>query len=513
MALSFLDKIFALFTGAGDPAVGKKRLLKQVSKNLNANKYGKFYKVKTGQAEPALAKFFFDMYRIIASAQVFMQNAGKSGQLKQVVIETFLDEGLLEKERQLSEESIAERARKTPPKELSRQLRDELAAFSNAFDSTLIGAVDGCYNLILAFTQFVSFDYFFLLKKFDPSLKERSFNRTPKFGSIRGDQVTDLLKDFLEIAAAVDPDQDWRSALKALKTYKGDMDVVVFDQWSRLLIQLRDIKRSQILELMIRHIDNDPVWQIKPKIPGEHIVDSYLEALRTGIEGTIDRIVNAKRNAQINELVKNVFAGVSTNRLKHYNENNSNLYTKKNFAGFIHLIALNYLKAFLLDYFKKDIRELCDLFLIRGQWSSNVLSQQLSDGFHEIIAVSEQLTTFDEALADNGSNGSRLKAAIVKVDRDRGQAKYIRLILTTVNEEAEAMIKKAAQALISVGRNFKGLLDDYHKMPHELIVNWKELELSSEIPLTQRITASYKKIYYFVQILQLLTLAQSESGE
>jgi uncharacterized membrane protein YheB (UPF0754 family) len=507
---SFFDRILDLFTGSKDPESAKKRLLKTVVKNLGVNKYGKFYRPKTGQADPSLAKFFYNIYHIIASAQVFMQNAAKSARLKEAVIEAVLDQKTLDLLNGLSPESIEERAKKTVPKELARQLREELTALSASFDNTRVSATDGCYNNIMAFTRFVGFDFYFLLKKFDPALPERSFGRTPAFVPIKGTLITEGIKDFLEVAGALDPDQDWRTALKVLKTYKGDMDVVVYEQWNRLLLQLRDVKRSGILELVVRHIDNDPFWQSNPKVTAEYITDAFLEAKRTEVESAIETFINAKRNAKIRELVRVVFGDTDTTRLNYYTDKNSEIYIKKKFSGYTQVQGLNYLKAFLLDCFKKDIRELCDLLIIRGQWASNVLAQQISNGFHEIMAISEQLITFDEALSDNGPNGSRLKAAIVKVDRDKGQGKYIRLILTSVNEEAEGMILKAAQALITIGRNLKNVLEDLQKSPRELIMNWKELESVSPEPMAQRITVIYKKLYYFVQILQLLVRGEED---
>jgi hypothetical protein len=88
------------------------------------------------------------------------------------------------------------------------------------------------------------------------------------------------------------------------------------------------------------------------------------------------------------------------------------------------------------------------------------------------------------------------------VDRDKSQVRYIKIILKSVNKEAQLMINGVAQALIIMGRNLKGVLEDYQKSPHELIINWKELEGASEIPIAQRITEIYKKMYFFVQMLQ-----------
>jgi hypothetical protein len=500
--MSLLDAFFSLFSGSRDTESAKKRLLRQTAKALSSNKYARFYKVKTEEAEPALQKFFYDVYKIISPAQVFLQNAAKSAQLKQAVIDAFMEKNMAEARDRLTPESIDERAKTVPTKELSRQLQEDLALIVAGFDNARIQRVDECYNTVQAFIQFATFDYFFLLKKFDANITERNFAYHPKFDHIRAEYIGEDIKDFLEISYALDPDQDWKTTLKILKTYKGDMDVVSPDQWNKLLLLLRDIRKSAILELMIRHIDKNPVWQPMPRIPDEHIVDPWLSVKKEEIAETVRKIVDDKRSAQIGELARKVFGSTEVIRLKHYTDRGNEIFLKKNMEGFSQTTGLNYLKAFLLDFFKKDIRELCDLLLIRGQWSSSVLSQQLSEGFHRIMAVSEQIIVFDEALADNGENGSRLKAAVVKADRDKSQAKYVRLILKTVNKEAQEMINGVSQALVSMGKSFKSVLEDNQKNPRELIINWKELEAASETPLVQRITTIYQKMYYFVQMMQ-----------
>jgi hypothetical protein len=507
MANAVLEKILSLFGGTKDPEAAKKRQLKHLAKELAGNKYSRFYRPKSEEADGSLGKFFYDVYRIIAPAQVFLQNAAKSAQLKQTTVEAFFDKNLQGIRDRLSPESIEERVKKVPIKELSKEIEQDLAALSAAFDSPRIETIDRCYNLILALTQFVGFDFFFLLKKFDPNITERNFSYQPKFAAVRGEYLSDDLKDFLEISFAVDPDQDWKNALRVLKIYKNGVDVAAPDQWNRLLLNLREVRKSNILELMIRHISKDPSWISQPKLPDEHIAGTYIEEKRTETKTIIGQIVNAKKNAQADTLAKALFGSAAMERTKYYTARGSEIYVKKNFDGFLFAAGLNYLKTFLLDHFKRDIRELCDLLLIRGQWTNVALSQQMSESFHRLMGLSDELIAFDETLSDNGENGSRLKAAIVKADRDKSQAKYVTLILASVNEKAQNMITAAAQSLIGVGRNLKNLIDDYQKPNRELVMNWKELEGASETPLGQRMTDVYKKIYYFIQLMQILSKA------
>ena len=64
------------------------------------------------------------------------------------------------------------------------------------------------------------------------------------------------------------------------------------------------------------------------------------------------------------------------------------------------------------------------------------------------------------------------------------------------------MISRSAVSLIGIGRQVKSLIEDLAKPHHELLVNWKEVELQSPRPLKEWLVDTYKKIYYIVQLLQ-----------
>jgi hypothetical protein len=74
------------------------------------------------------------------------------------------------------------------------------------------------------------------------------------------------------------------------------------------------------------------------------------------------------------------------------------------------------------------------------------------------------------------------------------------------------MINTASADLITIGRNFKSLLEDMQKKPAEIVMNWRELESAStsEAPLAKRMTDDYKRMYYFVQLLQFFVGAIEE---
>ena len=509
MAMAILERVLSLFSGVGDPEAEKRKLLKLIAKDLAKHKY-KFYRPRGEDALPALGKFFHDIYKVVAPAQVFLQNAESSAQLKSIVLDSFLDKRMLDFQDRLSDDTITERSKTTPTRELSQQLKDELVNFFAGFDGDRVRAIDSCYNSIIAFTRFVNFDYFFLLKKYDSNLSERNFTYIPKFEAIRAEYIGEDLKDFLEVLLALDFEQDWKSVFNALRSYKG-VEVVASDQWSRTVSVLRDVRRSLVFEFMVRHIDKNPDWKPSVHRSDERITEAYLQKLKTQTELAVQRILQEKRNSKIDELAVAVFGSPAISRLKNYTDKANIAFSRKMLGGFTQVQGLNYLKAFLLDFFKKDIRELVDLFLIRGQWSTNLLSQQLSEGFHELMSISEKLMAFDESLADEGELGTRLRSSLAKAERDKDQLKHLRILLKGVNDDAQRMVNGSAQALIAIGKNLKSLLEDYQRVPHVLLINWKELELASEKPIDERVTEVYKKIYHFVQLMQFFAKGAEET--
>jgi hypothetical protein len=505
MAEDLFDKVFSFISGDNEPASDNKVLLRQILREISQNKYGKFYRAKAEEFEPALAQFFYDIYKTIYPVRAYMQDPEKLARLRHIAIEAFMDKTTKEAVRRLTPEAIEARAATTEPRELIAQLREELNTLSDTFDANRIKTANRCYNLISAFVQFVEFDFFILLRKFDLNLKPGDFSVPPKFTTVKADSLVQDLENFQKIAQALDPVPDWKNVFTIFNACQ--VPAISLEQWNILLQNLKDVKNSGIIDLTVQYITKNPIWMVKPLIPREQAVDAWLEAKRNEVHDYIVKIVNAQRNAQIEVLANNIFGTADIIRLRYYTDKNGEIYRKKNLETFTYAAGLNYLLAFITEYIDREIQELCDIILIRGQWTSNPSSREMSDGFHKVMELTEQILALDDTLSDKGDNGARLKGALLRVDRDKSQARYINSIIGNLNEEAQEIITTAAQALIIVGKHLKNLLDDFQKSPHELIMNWKELGSASRMPIGQRIAEAYKKINYFIQLMQFFSSA------
>lgn len=440
MVPAFLGKILSFLCGSPDDGRGKKKIFRRLAKDISASRHSHFYRPKAALIDPSLGAFFYEMYKTLVYVPIALQNAPRSDILKEITVESFLDIKYLDARQRLNADYVARQAQVLPIPEVSEALQEDLELLSSAFEGTLIVDADECYNQILALFQLASFDFFALLKKFDPGLVERNFDSPPRFHPVRGEALSEQLKDFLELSAAIDPNGDWTMALRVLKVSKNNIDVVIPVQWKNLLSRLKEIRKSGILELMIRHIDHDPGWQSMPKEIDEHIARNYLDNRHIEVRNAINGCVSAQRNAHIWELAALIFHDPKVKSTRYYTEQHSEVYTAKNFEGFTYIEGLNYLKVFLFDIFERDILPFCEMLIIRGQWAEAEQSQKMSNCYHELLEICDQLTAFDDSLSEEGEYGAQLRSAISRADRSKVQARTISNTLRFVNAQALIMI-------------------------------------------------------------------------
>ncbi len=499
--LSFFQRIIAFFLGKSDPEFERKRLLKEVGKALKKQRL-KFYRPRHEIMDPLLAKYFFEFYKTLGPAQSLIKYADYSGVLKSIVIESTLSPEFLEIKERLSEESIRKRVGIIDAKTLTREIKSDLITFFAAFDIDKAREINHLYHTLSVLVDFTHFDYYFLLKKFDSGLPEGNFFYTPHFEPINGEYIVEDLKEFSYIIEEVDENADWNRILDLLKEYRG-VDIVPRATWKKILARIKELRHSRVLLFIIQHIDKNPYFKIKTTLKKTKIVEPYLSKIKTQTELSLQKIFKEKHSSKLDEFTKLIFGTSSISRLKNYTGKANIAFSKKMLAGFLYVQPLNYLKAFLLDFLKKDIKGIIDLLIIKGKWATNLTSQELSESFHRLLEISDSITEFDDSVAEESNTGTKLKTYFHKSDKEKAAQKVLRQMLKEINNMAKGMIQEAAQNLVILGKNIKMALDDFIRQPHELIINWKEIEVNFDKDLKNTLVNIYKKIYYIVKLLQI----------
>ena len=141
-----------------------------------------------------------------------------------------------------------------------------MTSLFSVFDGEMSRQVDGAYNTLLAFINFINFDFYFMLKKFDSSLPERNFSYHPKFEAINADYVVEDIQDFLEVFSALDFQTDWKRIFGAFREYRK-AEVVQYEAWAKFVPAAADLRKSQVLEQIARHAKKDPTGPPSRGIP------------------------------------------------------------------------------------------------------------------------------------------------------------------------------------------------------------------------------------------------------
>ncbi|MCL2761592.1 MAG: DUF5312 family protein [Treponema sp.] len=503
MAEDLVEKVISFFAGDNTGNLSDKEvILRQRLKELAENKYGRFFRHKTDEADPSLGVFFHTLYKMILPIRTFMKDVAKTTRLRQVVLEAFIDTNIIDIVKQLNPTGIEERFKTTSPEELTGQIRSDINKLKTEFDDNRRNRINRSYNLVMVFFQLAHFDYPGLLKKFDPNFAEGPFGGEPKFSPVKLPLLAKDLGDFLAVSQNINPDNDWRTLLKLLKICAGE-EIISENQFAQMLTGLRDIVNSKILELMVQYGSQNPVWICRPRIPDEHIAEGWLDARVAKAQECINKINRTERNKQIAILLKEIFDHAEFERLENYSVAKSESFRKRELTHFVYAEGVNYLAVFVNDHFEKELHELCDILLIRGQWINNAFSKEMSEAVHQLMELSGEIADFDETLSDDGTDGPRLKAAMLRVDRDRSQIRYINSIIDSINGEAIELINNATQHFSVVDSYLKRLAEDIQKKHPEVIVNWRELNSVSKDPLSQIMATESKKLDSFIQLLQL----------
>lgn len=496
----FANLIASLFK-SNNPEAERKRKLKIIAKNLSKTKFHNYYKTSTTEIMPSFAKLFYEIYKIISPAQLLFKANPNTNIFKNQILNFCMSNSQLELLEHFDERKITEVARQVPLANVKTKIEQELMIFSNEFDMGRVNKTENLYRAFSLLKDFCLYDFYFLLRKFNSSIQENTFTSTPNFEKINAEYILDDLKDFVTVAYAItDESISWNDLFEFFKSAHNS-EIIPANNWKKIVAKIKSIQSSNAFELIIKHISKDPKYQTVVSYNFSSIVEPFLDKITEDTNEILAKLENAQKESKASSICQQVFGDTVIEPLKNYTEANNAIFQKKELLTFDYSEPLSYLKTFLLDYVKKEIRELFDIVVIRGQWDAS-LSAPMSNAYQELLKTSTEITNFDTSLSEEGSLGSKIKTLLPKTNHDAGAENIINRVIIDSNDQAKTFILSSVQNLIIIGKTLKQLIEDYVKPKHIIVQNWRELEKFSEVPLKEFCVGIYKKIYLFVQLMQ-----------
>lgn len=510
MGNSFFSNLFSSLFGGNDPEAQKKRQLKGIYKNLSKTRY-KVYKPNSNEIDGSFAKIYYDIYKVLSPAQVMFQSMTPN-QIKRMVLEFGMTKNQKAALDQLTEQAISENARKMALKDLAAKVKKDLETLTTEFDSTRIMKIDDLYTKLVLFSAFCQYDFYFTLRKFDNNLKERSFNTTPKFNTINGTYIIEDLKNFIDVGFVLPFDDDWEPLFKMLKSAKS-VEPVTLGAWKKVMGRIKQLKDQHIFEMLIQLTSENPLYKEEYKQKSYSIVEDFIQENRKLAETTLENLKAQQTAGKVEGLLTQIFGTPEIEPLKYYNEAASAPFERKGIGSYEYHEPLCYLKHFIMDYVKKNVKELSDILLVRGEWINQQLAKPMSDAQHILIDMLQDIIKLDESLNETVDLGLKMKTLLPRTDRDKEAKGIILSTLNIINDSAARMILNAIKQFIIYDKNLKMILEDSAKQHPALIMNWKDLDHFAEGNLKNMCVDTYKKIYNLVQILQSYEITVEDDEE
>ena len=499
---NFFTNLFSSIFKSANPEMEKKRRLKAIVKSFSKTKYHSFYKPSTYEVQPQFAKLFYDLYKICAPAQAVFKANPNAGLFKHQIINYSLSEKQTSLLESLSMEAIQELSRTMDLDAINDKVEEYLINFQNEFTPERVTKIENLYKSFVAFRDFCSYDYYMLIKRFAPGLVENNFDAVPEFRKSNAEFIADDLKDFIAVAYSITDNRiAWSDLFDFLKVSRGS-ELVPQGTWKKIIAKISSIQSSQAFDLMLRHILSSPDYIPEVRETQEQIVDPYVTQIEEEAHNVLKKMNKAQKESKASSICMQIFGSVDIQNLKYYTPELNPALDRKNLKFFTLTEPLNFLKTFLLEYVKKDIREFFDVIVIRGQWDST-LSAPVSEAYQDLLKLSDQITEFDNSISvDDGTIGLKIKTLLPKTAHDSGAENIINRLIDDANNQAKNFITTGTKKLITIGKTLTQLIEDYMKPQPVIVQNWKELERYLEKPMKEFGVTIYKKIYLFVQLMQ-----------
>lgn len=496
----FLQSIIDALFNSHSPEAEKRRRLKGIAKDFSKTKYHSFYKTASGEMMPQFAKLFYDIYKIIFPAQNYLRGMQNKNAIKSKIINFCMSEKQVAVLDHLTDVKINEMAQKIPVANIKKQIEQDLDILAADFDSERVTKIENTYKAYIAFNDFCSFDFYYMLKKFASSFQEGNFNSVPAFDKINAEYIVDELQDLIAIIYTIPDGIAWDSFFDLLKEMKGN-EMISSGTWRKILQRLKSIQASHAMDYMVRLILEKPDFVPKVSHKQETILDTYIDKIHDEVDKAIEKIENQQKSVKENDFCMKIFGKTEINQLSHYVSSFNTTLANKELTRYLYCDGVNYLKEFILNFIKTELREYTDIVVIRGQWDAT-LSAPISNSYQELISICDEITSFDLSLAEEGTIGMKIKTLLPKIAHDPGAENIINRLVNDSNEQAKGFLITSTQDLITIGKLLKQIIEDEQKQKHILIQNWRELEHFSEKPLLKWGVDIYKKIYMFVQLMQ-----------
>ena len=482
---SFWTTLLDVLFGADKVDKKTKVELSDVAKALSKSDFSGYVNNFTLKASPEFARFFYDIYEKIHTVQLFFNKFPLEKSYQKIV-----DKMMSARQHQIlesiSEDSLFEKANNMKYADLSKEVKALVGEFHKEFTGERVAQINGLYNSLCALRSFCTFDYYALLKKFAPDLREMDFSKKPHFLRVWGIYLTDSIADFDSRQKAVLNVKDWDSAIDFINS-ATDVKIIDHSVWNKILLLLTAHAQPPVFEYICKLTSKNPSFTVKASDFNNKIVEKYVKEVDERTVNQMQEIYKEQREAVIRADVKRMFPNGFQSTLKNYVPDLNELFKQKSLDGYIYCAPLSYLEVFLQKYALEEMAAISAELNVYGKSIDKEFITDLLNCCKKLCDFETKISELDGRLNPQLAQGYRFHSFLSqKLVRD-SELKAVKAQLDLVNAETMKIMKGAHALLVELGVMFQKLQKDCHADPHSIISNWKELENRSQTSMHERL--------------------------
>ncbi|WP_038364128.1 hypothetical protein [Borrelia persica] len=480
--LGLVDFLVSIFSRELLPEQIKQRRLKEVKTNLS--KVSNFFNASKIQALPQFAKFIYNLYKTFVPFKLFVQRYRTSNEVIHFVVEKYLNDTQKQSLEHIYSFSANNVVNFTS--DISKNLDTNLNYLLKNITQEQVRLIDETCGALEIFFDLVSYQYYLVLKHFDALLPEDDFIYKPRFGAVSCGVILDDIKDFLECIYSIRDIAIWRNLYDILLKIYGDADNFPMSPnvWLKMITSIVEINRNKEILYLIKYVSGDPDYLPMSGVQKSRAkAKSFFNDLSKHVSNEILKIKVLQKNNKAHILAEKLFRGITFVTLDNYNEQVSLKIMSKvtSTTGYVYAGILGYLKMHAINFVKKDLNDIVNILIIKGQWKDMEIARYVSNDIHSLVSIYSNLVDLDNNLGEQGMYGKRINALLHRVStgRDKSSEKLLLNIIVDVNKKALVLLNDYYSKIHSLIKRLNDCLEDYVKpsSEKELIYNWKELDL------------------------------------
>ncbi len=483
--------------------VTQRRAYRQLKRELSHARID-LYKIKHDLIQTGIAKLLYDIYKLTYPFKQVITLDSSTKRFLPSFDESFVlsyhDEAEIELYNKLTEEYIRKLVTKYGVKKTTEYIEKLVKEYFDQFDTEKAKQINAVYTNFLGFVRFAKFDFYPILREFDPDLEEGNFIKKPSFGPAEGSFLRNDLLKLHKALYAFDVDKNLDEAMDVFKKVKN-FEPISRNNFNKLKNIISSFQKHNYIPLIIRAIDKNPSSIPMERMSQVNVMTSFSHKRRGDVYAFLNSIKNKIKEDSVSSLVSQLFSDEPLQRVKNYNEQKNDQFKNLGLPVFKYVNPLNYVKAFNTDKYKIYINDVINELIVSGIFINKEVLNDLSNSYYALNSHLKEISEFENDLDTEGTHSRTIKRLLYTVKKDTNARNILEKTINTINTKAKILIDEEVMNVKQMAICLKNVLEDYKKKTPAIVSNIKKLRMNNNAQFIEELLTAYKDIYLFLKLL------------